>query len=51
MQSPASTNATRPDEESIVHTEVSELEYDFVPLPSALLAVEVIIGFVPASKA
>ena len=35
----------------MVHTEVSELEYDFVPLPSAADAVEVIVGFVAASKA
>ena len=44
---PASTNATRPVLELMVHTEVVELEYDFVPLPSPALAVEVIVGFVP----
>lgn len=46
---PASTNATSPDEESIVHTEVVELEYDFVPTPAE--AVDVIVGFVAASNA
>lgn len=30
-----------------MHTEVVELEYDLVPLPSPALAVEVIVGFVP----
>ena len=51
VQVPESTNATRPDEELMVHTEVSVLEYDFVPLPSAADAVEAIVGFVAASKA
>ena len=44
---PASTNATRPVLELMVHAEVVELEYVFVPLPSPALAVEVIVGFVP----
>lgn len=44
---PESTNATRPVLELMVHTDVVELEYDFVPLPSPALAVEVIVGFVP----
>lgn len=48
---PASTNATRPDDELIVQIDVVELEYDFVPLPSPADAVEVIVGFVPASNA
>lgn len=48
MHVPASTKATRPVLELIVHTEVVELEYDFVPLPSPALAVDVIVGFVPA---
>ena len=51
VQVPVSTNATSPVEELMVHTEVSELEYDFVPFPSAADAVEVIVGFVAASKA
>ena len=48
---PEVTNATSPVDELIVHTDVVELEYDFVPLPSAALAVEVIVGLVPTSKA
>lgn len=51
MQVPASTNETRPVEALIVQTEVVELEYDFVPLPSAALAVDVIVGFVATSNA
>jgi len=35
---PASTNATSPDDELIVHTEVVELEYDFVPAPADAVA-------------
>ena len=46
---PASTNATSPDDELIVHTEVVELEYDFVPTPAE--AVDVIVGFVATSNA
>lgn len=48
---PASTKATRPEEELMVHTEVVELEYDFVPLPTPALGVAVIVGLVPALKA
>ena len=51
MQVPASTKATSPDEESTVQTEVSELEYDLVPVPSAALAVDAMVGFVPTSNA
>lgn len=51
VQVPASTKATKPVDELIVHTDVVELEYDFVPLPSPVLAVEVIVGLVPALKA
>ena len=51
VQVPASTNATSPDDELIVQTDVVELEYDFVPLPSAAEAVEVIVGLVAASNA
>ena len=47
MHVPASTKATKPVDELIVQTEVVELEYDLVPLPSPALAVEVIVGFVP----
>jgi len=48
---PASTKATKPVDELIVQTEVVELEYDLVPLPSPALAVEVIVGFVPTLNA
>lgn len=51
VQVPASTKATKPVDELIVHIDVVELEYDFVPLPSPALAVEVIVGLVPALKA
>lgn len=51
VQVPASTKATSPVLELIVHTEVVELEYDLVPLPSPALAVEVIVGLVPTSNA
>lgn len=51
MHVPASTNATRPDDELIVQIDVVELEYDFVPLPSPADAVDVIVGFVPALNA
>ena len=51
VQVPASTNETRPEEASIVQTDVVELEYDFVPLPTPADGVEVIVGFVPASNA
>ena len=39
---PAATNATSPEDASIVHTDVLELEYDFVPAPTD--AFEVIVG-------
>ena len=39
---PVVTNATKPDDELIMHTDVSELEYDFVPDPAE--AVDVIVG-------
>lgn len=48
-QVPVLTNATSPDDELTVHTEVFVLEYDFVPLPAD--AVDVIVGLVPALKA
>jgi hypothetical protein len=48
---PEDTKATSPEEELTVHTEVVELEYDLVPLLFPALAVEAIVGFVPASKA
>lgn len=48
---PAVTKATSPELESMVHIEVFELEYDFVPLPSPALAVEVMVGLVPTSNA
>ncbi len=51
MHVPASTKATKPVDELIVQTGVVELEYDLVPLPSPALAVEVIVGFVPALNA
>ena len=51
VQVPASTNATSPDDELIVHTEVVELEYDLVPLPSPAEAVDVMVGFVPTLNA
>ena len=51
VQVPASTKATKPVDELIVQTDVVELEYDFVPLPSPALAVDVMVGFVPALKA
>ena len=51
VQVPASTKATSPLVELMVHTEVVELEYDFVPLPSPALAVEVMVGLVPTSNA
>jgi hypothetical protein len=51
VQVPAVTKATSPVLESMVHTDVSELEYDFVPLPTPALAVEVIVGLVPTSNA
>ncbi|MFM8868258.1 MAG: hypothetical protein ACKOFZ_08260 [Ilumatobacteraceae bacterium] len=51
VQVPASTNVTSPDDELIVHTDVVELEYDFVPLPSPADAVDVIVGFVPTLNA
>jgi hypothetical protein len=51
VQVPASTNETRPLDELIVQTDVVELEYDLVPLPSPADAVEVMVGFVAALKA
>lgn len=39
---PASTNVTTPVEELIVHTEVVELEYVFVPPPAD--GAEVMVG-------
>ena len=39
---PASANVTTPVDASIVHTEVVELEYCFVPEPAE--AVEVMVG-------
>lgn len=48
---PASTNATRPDDELIVHTEVVELEYDLVPSPTPADGVDVIVGFVATLNA
>lgn len=51
VQVPASTKATSPLEELIVQTEVVELEYDLVPLPSAADAVEVIVGLVATLNA
>ena len=42
VQVPDVTKATTPVEELIVHTEVVELEYVFVPVPAD--AVEVIVG-------
>jgi hypothetical protein len=44
---PTATNVTRPDDASIVHTEVVELEYCFKPAPAD--AVEVIVGGVALS--
>lgn len=51
VQIPESTNETRPVLELIVHTEVVELEYDLVPLPTPALSVEVIVGLVPTVNA
>lgn len=48
---PASTNATNPEDELIVHTEVVELEYDFVPSPTPADGVDVIVGLVPTLNA
>ena len=48
---PASTNATSPDDELMVHTDVVELVYDFVPLPTPADGVEVIVGLVPTLNA
>jgi hypothetical protein len=50
LQVPSSTNATRPDEELIVHTEVVELEYDLVPIPTPSLGVAVIVGLLMTSN-
>ncbi len=41
---PAVTKTTSPELESMVHTDVFELEYDFVPFPFPKLAVAVIVG-------
>ena len=38
MHVPASTNATRPDDESTVHTDDVEDEYVFVPAPADAVA-------------
>jgi hypothetical protein len=38
VQVPASTKVTSPEDESIVHTLVVELEYDFVPAPADAVA-------------
>jgi len=50
-QVPASTKATRPVPELILHTGVVELVYDFTPLPTPALSVDVIVGFVPTVNA
>lgn len=49
MHVPVVTNATRPDEELIVHTEFVELENDFVPFPSSAEAVDEMVGGVSSS--
>lgn len=48
MHVPAATNVTTPVEALIVHTDVVELEYDFVPAPAD--AVEVIVGGVASPE-
>ena len=48
VQVPAATNVTTPEEELIVHTDVVELEYCFVPEPAE--AVDVMVGGVASPE-